>query len=131
LETDPVALPAPEFFWRRRPPAGSRRKWNGSRASDSLAAGDQKSLLGRYRLLDVLLQKLGEIRERVDETLTARSPLQQHDEIEKDLREKWEDELTAAIEAEYRRQRGGGAAARAMVAARRVGCAPSPPAAAC
>jgi len=42
---------------------------------------------------------------RVDETLTARSPLQQHDEIEKDLREKWEDELAAAIEAEYRRQR--------------------------
>ena len=29
---------------------------------DALAAGDQKSLLGRYRLLDVLLQKLGEIR---------------------------------------------------------------------
>ena len=72
---------------------------------DSLASGDQKSLLGRYRLLDVLLQKLGEIRARVDETLAARSPLQQHDEIEKDLREKWEDELTAAIEAEYRRQR--------------------------
>jgi hypothetical protein len=41
----------------------------------------------------------------VEETLTARSPLQQHHEIEKDLREKWEDELAAAIEAEYRRQR--------------------------
>ena len=72
---------------------------------DALAANEQKSLLGRYRLLDALLQRLGEIRVRVDETLTARSPLQQHDEIEKDLREKWEDELAAAIEAEYRRQR--------------------------
>ena len=72
---------------------------------DALAANEQKSLLGRYRLLDALLQRLGEIRARVDETLTARSPLQQHDEIEKDLREKWEDELAAAIEAEYRRQR--------------------------
>jgi hypothetical protein len=41
----------------------------------------------------------------VEEALTARSPLQQYDEVEKDLREKWEDELTAAIEAEYRRQR--------------------------
>ena len=41
----------------------------------------------------------------VDETLTARSPLQQYDDVEKDLREKWEDELAAAIEAEYRRQR--------------------------
>jgi DNA polymerase III subunit delta' len=71
----------------------------------ALAVGEQKNLLGRYRLLDVLLQRLGEIRARVEETLTARSPLQQYDEIEKDLREKWEDELTAAIEAEYRRQR--------------------------
>ena len=72
---------------------------------DMLAANEQKSLLGRYRLLDALLQRLGEIRAQVEETLTARSPLQQHDDIEKDLREKWEDELAAAIEAEYRRQR--------------------------
>jgi len=71
----------------------------------ALEAGEQKSLLGRYRLLDVLLQKLGEIRTRVDEALTARSPLQRYDDVEKDLRERWEDELTAAIEAEYRRQR--------------------------
>jgi hypothetical protein len=53
----------------------------------------------------VLLQKLGEIRARVEESLTARSPLEKYDEVEKDLREKWEDELAAAIEAEYRRQR--------------------------
>src|SRR5208282_3240441 len=71
----------------------------------ALAATEQKTLLGRYRLLDVLLQKLGEIRTRVDETLTARSPLQRYEDVEKDLREKWEDELAAAIEAEYRRQR--------------------------
>jgi DNA polymerase-3 subunit delta' len=71
----------------------------------ALAAGEQKSLLGRYRLLDVLLKRLGEIRTRVDEALTARSPLQRYDDVEKDLRERWEDELTAAIEAEYRRQR--------------------------
>ncbi|HVU27178.1 MAG TPA: DNA polymerase III subunit [Verrucomicrobiae bacterium] len=71
----------------------------------SLAVAGQKSLLGRYRLLDALLKKLGEIRAHVDESLTARSPLQKYDEVEKDLRDKWEDELTAAIEAEYRRQR--------------------------
>jgi DNA polymerase-3 subunit delta' len=71
----------------------------------TLAGGEQKSLLGRYRLLDALLQKLGEIRLRVDESLTARSPLEKHDEVEKDLREKWETELAAAIEAEYRRHR--------------------------
>jgi DNA polymerase-3 subunit delta' len=71
----------------------------------ALAADGQKNLLDRYRLLDALLQKLGEIRSRVEESLTARSPLQRYDEVEKDLREKWEDELAAAVEAEYRRQR--------------------------
>jgi DNA polymerase III subunit delta' len=71
----------------------------------TLAANEQKSLLGRYCLLAALLQKLGEIRVHTDEVLTARSPLEKYDDVEKDLREKWEDELTAAIEAEYRRQR--------------------------
>jgi DNA polymerase-3 subunit delta' len=71
----------------------------------TMAASGQKSLFGRYRLLDVLLQKLGEIRSRVDENLSARSPLEKYDEVEKDLREKWEDELAAGIEAEYRRRR--------------------------
>ncbi|HEY5298443.1 MAG TPA: hypothetical protein VIK59_11020 [Verrucomicrobiae bacterium] len=71
----------------------------------ALAAGEQKSLFGRYRLLDSLLQKLGEIRARVDENLAARSPLEKYDEVEKNLRDKWEDELAAAVESEYRRQR--------------------------
>ena len=71
----------------------------------ALAANEQKSLLGRYRLLDALLQKLGEIRGRAGETLTARSPLEKYGDIEKNLRDKWEDELAAAIEAEYRRRR--------------------------
>ena len=71
----------------------------------ALAASEQKSLLGRYRLLDALLQKLGEIRARTGESLAARSPLEKYDDVEKDLRDKWEDELAAAIEAEYRRHR--------------------------
>ncbi len=71
----------------------------------TVAANEQKSLFGRYRLLDALLQKLGEIRSRVDENLSARSPLEKYDDVEKDLRERWEDELAAAVEAEYRRQR--------------------------
>jgi DNA polymerase III subunit delta' len=71
----------------------------------ALAVDGQKSLLGRYRLLDALLQKLAEVRSRVDESLTARSPLEKYDEVEKDLREKWEKELAAGIEAEYRRHR--------------------------
>ena len=69
------------------------------------AAAEQKSLFGRYRLLDSLLQRLGAIRAQTEETLTARSPLEKYDDAEKDLREKWETELTAGIEAEYRRRR--------------------------
>lgn len=70
-----------------------------------MAAAEQKSLLGRYRLMDVLLQKLTAMKSSIEETLTARSPLQRYDDAEKDLRDKWESELNAAIEAEYRRQR--------------------------
>ena len=69
------------------------------------AAGEQKSLFGRYRLLDSLLQHLNTLRAGVEEALSARSPLEKYTEVEKDLREKWEDELAAAVEAEYRRQR--------------------------
>jgi len=70
-----------------------------------MAALEQKSLLGRYRLLDVLLAKLGELNGGIEAALTARSPLQHYPDAEKDLVEKWETELAAAIEAEYRRQR--------------------------
>jgi hypothetical protein len=55
--------------------------------------------------MDVLLQKLNATRSAIEESLTANSPLQRYDDVEKDLRDKWEDELTASIEAEYRRQR--------------------------
>jgi DNA polymerase-3 subunit delta' len=71
----------------------------------SAAAVEQKSLFGRYRLLDSLLQRLAAIRAQTDELLSARSPLEKYGDAEKDLREKWETELAAAIEAEYRRRR--------------------------
>jgi len=69
------------------------------------AAVEQKSLLGRYRLMDVLLKKLNELKAGIDEKLSEQSPLQRYKDAEKDLQERWEDELKAAIEAEYRRQR--------------------------
>ncbi len=69
------------------------------------AAGGQQSLLGRYRLLGVLLKWLATMKEALEKEFTARSPLEQYPDAEPELREKWEDELTAAIEAEYRRQR--------------------------
>ncbi len=86
------------------------RQWDGALLEwltrfSELAGAEQKSLLGRYRLMDVLASRLAEVKARVEEELTARSPLEKYDDIEKDLRERWEDELKAAIEAEYRRQR--------------------------
>src|SRR5882762_2000904 len=74
-------------------------------AFSEMAAAEQKSLLGRYRLMDVLLRKLKGLKESIEEALTARSPLQRYKDAEKELQEKWEEELKAAIEAEYRRQR--------------------------
>jgi DNA polymerase-3 subunit delta' len=75
------------------------------RTFSDLAAAEQKSLLGRYRLLDVILRKLNEMKEAIEKGLAERSPLERHPDAEKDLKEKWEEELKAAIESEYRRQR--------------------------
>jgi DNA polymerase-3 subunit delta' len=71
----------------------------------NLAAENEKSLISRYRLLDELLKKLGAMKEQIETSVTARSPLERHDDIDPSLRDKWEDELVAAIEAEYRLQR--------------------------
>jgi DNA polymerase-3 subunit delta' len=70
-----------------------------------IAAAEQRSLLSRYRLLSSLLNQLNQAKAAITESLTKRSPLERHDEADPKLREKWEDELAAAIEAEYRRQR--------------------------
>jgi len=69
------------------------------------AVGERGSLLSRYRLLSVLLNRLTVLKESVTADLSARSPLEKYDDLDPKLREKWEDELSAAIEAEYRRQR--------------------------
>ncbi|NBR84167.1 MAG: hypothetical protein EB082_03485 [Verrucomicrobia bacterium] len=63
------------------------------------------SLLGRYRVLGQLLARLAELKDTIKETLTERSPLQRYTDVDPKLAEKWEEELDAAIEAEYRRQR--------------------------
>lgn len=70
-----------------------------------MAAAGQTSLLGRYRLMDILLGKLTTIKAAIDSDLTGRSPLQHYKDAEKEVIEKWEDELSASIESEYRRQR--------------------------
>lgn len=75
-------------------------------AFGEMAARGEKGLLGRYRLLGSLLAKLAELKKATEDSLSARSPLERYSDIEPRLREKWEDELAAAIEAEYRRRRG-------------------------
>lgn len=72
----------------------------------AMASAEQKSLLGRYQLLSVLMQKLNALKESITDTQTRQSPLEQHDDVEPDLRQKWEQELSASIESEYRRHRG-------------------------
>jgi len=69
------------------------------------AASEQKTLLGRYRLLGALMARLAQIKAEIENALGARSPLERYEDVDPRLREKWEEELSAAIEAEYRRQR--------------------------
>jgi DNA polymerase-3 subunit delta' len=71
-----------------------------------VAAESGKGLLARYRLLGLLLKELGTEKEEIDTALTERSPLEKYNDIDPNLREKYEKELLAAVEAEYRRQRG-------------------------
>lgn len=68
-------------------------------------AAAPRSLLGRYEMLSSLLKRLGEIKEVTETALAKQSPLETHGEIEPALKEKWEDEMAAAAEAEYRRHR--------------------------
>jgi len=61
--------------------------------------------LSRYRVLGTLMGRLAQTKAGIENTLASRSPLERFDEVDARLREKWEEELAAAIEAEYRRQR--------------------------
>ncbi|HLH55827.1 MAG TPA: hypothetical protein VKY92_19655 [Verrucomicrobiae bacterium] len=92
-------------FGNAAPPTLNPAQHEWLAAFGDLAGSQQKSLMSRYRLMDVLLRKLGEVRKSIEQDLTARSPLNRHPDAEKGMLERWEDELTAAIEAEYRRQR--------------------------
>lgn len=69
------------------------------------ASKSNGGLLSRYRLLGLVLKRLAAQREEIEKALTANSPLERYDELDPKMRDKLEDELSAAIEAEYRRQR--------------------------
>jgi DNA polymerase-3 subunit delta' len=77
--------------------------WLGS--FSSMAASGAGGLLARYRLLGLIMKKLAEQREEIQKALGARSPLERYEDLDPNMREKWEKELDAAVEAEYRRQR--------------------------
>ncbi len=72
----------------------------------SLAAQQQGSLLGRYHLFASVMGRLETRRKELETELAKRSPLAVHEDVEDHLRKKWEEELKASIEAEYRRERG-------------------------
>jgi len=82
---------------------GESRAWLAE--FSATAASEMPGLLARYRLLGTLLARLASMREEVEQAETARSPLARFDDVDPKLREQWEDELKAAIEAEYRRRR--------------------------
>jgi DNA polymerase-3 subunit delta' len=81
----------------------SAHQWIQSLAA--AASQPQKSLLARYRLLGLITGRLGEIRAHLEKQLEAASPLSRYPDAEKATQDKWEAELNAAIEAEYRRKR--------------------------
>ena len=72
-----------------------------------LCVSGKSGLLGRYKLLGLMLGYLGAVKAEIETMLTARSPLEKYDDVEDDLRDKWEGELMAAIESEYRARRAG------------------------
>lgn len=73
--------------------------------AERTATAPPGSLLGRYELLGTLLTALTEEKSRLEATLTAASPLERYPDASPEQKERWEGELAAAIEAEYRRRR--------------------------
>lgn len=69
------------------------------------AGQKRESLMSRYLLLDQLLQRLEAMRGVIEKNLAEHSPLETYPDADKQQKEQWEDELKAAVEAEYRRQR--------------------------
>ncbi len=73
--------------------------------AQELATGSP-TLLQRYRMLQSLLGALSAARSQIEENLASISPLQRFPDADADQRDRWEDELEAAVEAEYRKRRG-------------------------
>ena len=72
----------------------------------ALAAENKSGLLARYRLLGTLLSYLAQEKGRIQESMDAESPINQYEDLDPKLKEKWQTELAAGVESEYRRRRG-------------------------
>ncbi len=75
------------------------------RSFASRLAVESAGLLEKYQIVSSLAERLGTLREEIERKLGAGSRLEKYDDVDPELREKWEEELKAAIEAEYRGQR--------------------------
>lgn len=69
------------------------------------AANSGHGLLDRYRLLSLLLVRLAEEKAGIEKGLAAASPLEKYDDLDPRTRDRFEAELNAGVEAEYRRRR--------------------------
>jgi DNA polymerase-3 subunit delta' len=74
-------------------------------AFGDMAAKSEHGLLSRYRLLGLLLARLAEQKTGIEKELSAGSPLEKYDDLDPKTRERFESELNAGVEAEYRRRR--------------------------
>lgn len=61
---------------------------------------------GKYKLLGRILDILQSERETIENRLGKASPLEKYTDAETAQKKKWEEELSSAIEAQYRRRRG-------------------------
>lgn len=80
-----------------------QRDW--TRKLSSTAMANHEGLFSRYRFLGDLLQALGTKKESIQEVQMEASPLSEDIELEAAHRKKLEAELSAIVEAEYRKSR--------------------------
>lgn len=81
----------------------TRVEWVGTLAQE--LQQPPKSLLSRYRALDIVMRRLSDLRSSAETEVEARSPANRFKEADPALLEQWEEEAKAAVEAEYRLRR--------------------------
>lgn len=78
--------------------------WLAEFSTATATAGE--GLMPRYRLLGSLLTSLAATKEQIEKSLESSSPMSRYPDADSDQKERWEVELSAGVEAEYRRSRG-------------------------